>query len=1283
MTIVLSQGSNKNMIEPKKFVNLHGHTSMSVYDAIGTPQDHIDFARSNGSDALAITDHGNANAFSHQYLYSEKLKKQGINFTSLYGAEVYFVPSLTEWKILYEQKQKNKESLKKSKINNKKKYNSNDIPVIDQQVLAKIIADEQEKEFSKIGNEMAEAEEELEEIVKNKEITVGEEEEDLGGTIIEDETESKSNKWSDPLRQRNHLVLLTKNSEGLKALFKIISTSSAEGYYYYPRVDFDMLKKYANGNIIASSACIAGNPAKIIFDQQKHGNFELWEPNDDNKEIIQKNLAEMIAKFQDALGKENFNLELQWNFLSAQHLVNYHLIEASKRTGCPLVVTCDSHYSRPEHWREREIYRLLNPNFRKNSEENAKRIPQKIDELKCELYPKNVSQIWESYKKYSESYKFYDDKIVKNAIERTHDVAHLQIEKEIHPDKRIKLPALNKIVSKSELEYLQEKHKEENLNEDELAFKEIKKISIEGLKTKKLLDKQIYIDRLKYELDVVKYLKNAKYFLTYHQLMKVLGEHMLLGPGRGSSAGSLLAYTLGITQIDPIKYGLLFERFQTKKKQGASDIDSDVADRESAVKILQEHFGEENVIPVSNFSALKPMSLIKDLSKFYDVPFNVVNSYTVSMMDEVMKEMKSEAGFDASQFELTFELLEEHSPSFNRFMAEVANEFEGFRKSLEVLFKQQRSLSRHAGGVCITENSRDSMPLIKGKGGLQTPWPEGLGARHLEGFGLLKFDILGLSTLKVFEHTIRRILKKQGKKYVEFKDIKEWYYNNLHPDNNSMDDLKVFKHVYWDSNFCFTFQFVKPNVQKFMKQMRPKSIMDIAIATSIYRPGPMGLKAPELFLKNREEEDEIEYIHPVMKEILGTSGNLLIFQEQLQLIVHKLSGMPLEDTDSIRKAFTKKDKSQAEKQKKDIETLGDKFVTDCMNYSGISREAGRSVWKDFEKWTSYGFCAAHAVSYAVNSYICAYLLTYYPDEWVASYLDFATDGKGKTATGADPKAVALMEARSLGYKLGKPDINFSEDSFVIKEGKILVPSFSAIKGVGKASLYETKNFRPYKNVDDLLFNSDGKWRHSKFNKRALGNLIRTEAFGSMDLVGPGKIFENYKQMYNVLIENHDLLKKTSNRKKDNDARALLFKLIEEVKINSPEDWTLDEKIDQSIELSGAVDVGLILSQEMLDYFSKAKIESIDSMEEEGNIYWTIIDSCEVKETSTRNKYLNLIFHGDSGARKNCKIWSWNPIKDILFKRGDVVVGKFKKDKWGLKSFPNAMRKLTKQTEKKK
>jgi DNA polymerase III alpha subunit len=502
----------------------------------------------NGGDALALTDHGNMNGFSHQFLYAEKLKKMGKQFKPIHGVEAYFVPSLHDWKRLYEA-ERSSGALNPRRGKFGEMETAREAPV----------------GLEMAGDDLAGTKLELDEVTEIKKAE--EDLDDSGGTIVENEEESKgtASRVRNPLYQRNHLVLLAKNDAGLKSLFRIVSNSAADGFYRYPRIDLNMLREHGNGNIIALTACIAGYPAKIVFDNQNEPDHTLWVPNNDNFEKIQAELATVISEFQEALGKENYYLELQFNKLGAQHLVNKHLIEASKRTGCPLVVTCDAHYSDPSHWKEREIYKMMGMLQFMKPDGERKAIPERIEELKCELYPKNAEQVWESYKNYTKDHDFYDDDLVREAIERTHDIAHQQIGI-VQPDRKVKLPAIERIIESDELKRLQDELGD-GVDEDTLAFKEVKKLAIEGLKFRKVVTKREYIDRLRYELEVVKTLKFSKYFLTYYQIMRVVGEHMLIGNARGSAGGSLLAYVLNITQMDPIKHGLLFERFMTRKKK--------------------------------------------------------------------------------------------------------------------------------------------------------------------------------------------------------------------------------------------------------------------------------------------------------------------------------------------------------------------------------------------------------------------------------------------------------------------------------------------------------------------------------------------------------------------------------------------------------------------------------------------------------------------------------------------------------------------------------------------
>ena len=1220
-------------IPPKKFVGLHSHSTFSIGDAIGTPADHIKFAIKNGMDALALTDHGNMNGVSHQLLAAEKLKKEGINFKAIPGVEAYFLPSLSDWAAL-------KEKRAQDKLEEKKKA----APKTEQEQL------------ELIGDPLASTKEELDAIV-----TTDEEE---SGTVVENEEESKNNKMKDPLYQRNHLVLLPKNSQGLKALYRLVSTSYIDGFYRYPRMDFDMLKRECQGNIIASSACIAGYPAKLIFDCQKEPDWTKWGPNQENFEDIQKSLAESIAKFKDALGEENYYLEIQFNKLGAQHLVNYHLMEAAKRTNTKLVATADAHYSDPNHWRERELYKLMAWMNKTKGDLDSSKIPQKIEDLKCELYPKNAQQMWDSYKHYSQGYDFYDDQTVADAIERTWTIAHEQIG-EIKPDKTVKLPVLEKLVPLEENTRLLKEFPE--ATEDELAYKELVRLAKAGLITKKLHEDQKYIERLKHELLVIKELKFAKYFLTYAKIMEIVSSHMLIGNARGSAGGSLLSYCLGITQLDPLRFGTLFERFLVRGKKGFPDIDSDFGDRELATELIAQYFGENNVLSVSNFAQLQVASLIKDLAKVFSVPFEEVNAYTNKMRNEAMAKAKQEPGFDAQVWQFTVEVAQRDSPSFREFMVKM-QKYPEFKTALDVLFKQMRNVSRHAGGLIITNNPRENMPIIKSGGKLQTPWPEGLNFRHLEEFGFLKFDILGLGTLRMFENCIRKIIKKeQGIKHVPFSMIREWFFKKLHPDNNKLDDMKVYENVYWNNSYAGVFQFVKKNVQNFMAEMKPVNVVDIAIATSLFRPGPMGISAHELYLENRLNPHRVKYKHPLLKEVLADTSGLIVFQEQLQLIYHKLAGIPLEETDAVRKAFTKKDISNKEKAAKDREVMREDFADRCLKVNQIEKRTSYEIFDEMEKFVAYSFNKSHAVAYAITSYQCAWFLTYYPDEWITTYIDYSATEKGKVAGKEDPKVIALNEAKALGYSVGKPDINLSTNEYILK-GKKLIPSFASLKYVGATVVREIDDFRPYRSLEDLMWTKNllhTVWRHSKFNKRALSTLIKMEAFDSLGLVGPDKTFKNYRQMYEVLVEKGDTFKKALARKKNRNNEELLAQAIKDVQILA--DWTTEEKLKFQAELSGSIDLGLICTPEIETFLAKNQVDAIETWESENQNYWAIVQSAAVVTAKTGRKYLKMSLMGSDGSVHTCNVWAYGNTmeENEKIQKHSIIIAPFQKNDFGL------------------
>ena len=592
---------------------------------------------------------------------------------------------------------------------------------------------------------------------------------------------------------------------------------------------------------------------------------------------------------------------------------------------------------------------------------------------------------------------------------------------------------------------------------------------------------------------------------------------------------------------------------------------------------------------------------------------------------------------------------------------------------------------RHAGGVVLTDSplEKENMPLIIGgkdtKRSLQTPWTEGVNYRMLEHFGFLKFDFLALGTLRIFEKTVEKIIKrKTGAKYVKFEEIKKWFADNLSPDKNPMTDMNVYKHVFWDGNYMSIFQFVKPNTQSFMRRMKPTCIRDIAIATSIHRPGPLSLSVDEKFLNNRENHANLKYEHPLLKEVLEDTENLLIFQEQLQLIYHKLCGIPLDETDGVRKAFTKKEINNKEKAAAERDKLKTEFIKLSKENAGVDEKMSSKFFDNMAALVAYSFNLSHAISYSLATYQCAHFLTYHPDEWVTSCLDYSATEKGKVVGQDDPKSTSMREAQKLGYKFAKPDINWSGQGYEMHptEAKVIVPGFTSIKGIGMAALQEIYANRPYKTIEDLLITPSGQWRHSKFNKKALGSLIQLEGFDSLNCVGPNKQVENYKQLYNIILGNYDNLKRISGLKKNNDIRPVLQKLIEEAK--GEPDWTREEKIGFWLALAGSVNMDLVLDERYVKVINQYGLVSIDAVPEPEpdttikETVWFIVKSVAAKVSKAGKPYLEMKVNGEKFIDITLRLWNVanadTIVKQGLIKKNSLMCGEVKRDNFGFSTF---------------
>ena len=1006
-------------------------------------------------------------------------------------------------------------------------------------------------------------------------------------TENEGESKGKSNK----LRTRSHLILLAQNQEGLNNIYTLISESfQGDNFYRNPRVDLDLLKKYNKG-IIASSACLGGVYATIY-----------WNNKDKGEQAVLDGMRDMTKKMLDIFGDRWYG-ELQWIKSKDQHNLNHYVLQMKEEFGIQVISTADSHYPTPRSWKDRELYKRLGilPLITKYKDKPdelpdwlSPELPEQLEEVGYELYPKNGDQMWESYKEYSKySDRLYNDSDILSSISLTHEIAFNRIEDFI-PDNTVRLPSFV-------------------VPEGETATNALIAQCISGLKELKLHKDNEYVDRLRHELRVIDERGFSKYFLTMKAISDKANEHMLSGPGRGSAAGSLVAYVLGITQVDPIKYGLLFSRFLRSDAKDYPDIDYDVSDAFGLKEILADEWGNKTVIPISNFNTLQLRSLIKDISKFYNVPFKEVNSVTSVMEKEAMPKAKAKHGIKAGVYTPTFEEVMEYSESLQKFL----RKYPQIKTHVEALFGQRRSTSRHAGGVVIGEDLDKHMPLISSGGILQTPWSEGMNVRHLEPLGFIKFDLLGLSTLEMIESCIKHLLRREaGVENPTYADVSEWYNKHLHPDVINLEDSDVYKHVFQKGNFVGVFQFTNDGAQKFCKSAKPNNIIDISAITSIYRPGPLSAKVDQEYAKAKRNPDSIHYVNDIVKEVTEETAGFLIFQEQIALLAHKLGkDINLDEANLLRKLLTKKGTGKGAREKERIKV---KFVQGCVE-KGIDRTTADAMWKKFEYFSGYGFNKSHAVSYSILSYQCAWLYYYYPECWAAAFLDKEPESR---------KEAAVNLVQQYGFKVQKVDVNVSTAQWEIaKDGNTLIQPLSSIKGMGDKAIEQIINNRPFNSPEDLLFSENVVY--SKLNKKALQALAESGALDSL----VDERFTGLKHFTESCIENRPKTKKK------------MIQHIDEHKVE--EDYTSEERIEHISSRTGIYPFDLVMSPEIREMIDRYKVPPLGNWDQALKSAWFIPRSITKRKTKTGREYWIVKVIDETSTISTIRCWGIVPGSDVL------------------------------------
>ncbi len=826
-----------------------------------------------------------------------------------------------------------------------------------------------------------------------------------------------------------HLVLLAKNKTGYQNLIKLTTIAHLEGFYYKPRIDWEVLEKYHEG-LIALSACLQGEiPASVL-----NGDLEKTK--------------ELILKYQSLFGPENFYLEIQHHPSSEeQKTINRELINFSKTLGIPLVATNDIHYLNAEDAEAQDVLLCL---------QTKRKIAEKD----------RMCMLGEDYSMRPTEQMERDFSATPEAISNTLKIAEMcNVELELG---NIMLPYFEVPDGKTANAYLRELC-EKGL---EKRYGIIK--AGEGFKAKEgagEVDINKVIERLNYELGVIDKTGFASYFLIVQDFVNwAKNNGIVVGPGRGSAAGSIVSYLTNITNIDPLLYNLLFERFLNPERISMPDIDLDFTDtrRDEVIRYVEGKYGRDHVAQIITFGTMAARAAIRDVGRVLDFPY--------SFCDQVAKLIPMMFTLD----EALKNILE---------FKELYDKDQGAKKLIDTARKLEgvaRHASTHACGVVITKNPLDEhAPLQFASSGDQTVVSQ-YSLHPIEDLGLLKMDFLGLKNLTILENTIGIIEKIHGQK--------------INIDNIPLQDEKTFT-LLRKGDTTGVFQLESSGMKRYLRELKPTIFEDIIAMVALYRPGPMDW-IPS-FIAGKNSNKKIKYLHPKLEPILSTTHGIAVYQEQILQIARDLAGFTLGEADILRKAVGKKIAKLLAEQK-------EKFINGCIK-NGISKETAENVFAFIEPFAGYGFNRSHAACYARIAYETAYFKANYPAEFMASLL---TSDQGDI----ERIAVLVEECKQMKIEVLPPDINESFSTFTVvaaslAEGRPRIRfGLLAVKNVGenivKTVIHERKANGPYKNLEDFLTRVQTK----DLNKKSLESLIKC---GAMDLFGErNQMLQNLDRLLN-------------------------------------------------------------------------------------------------------------------------------------------------------------------------
>ncbi|MGP1597407.1 DNA polymerase III subunit alpha [Peptoanaerobacter stomatis] len=945
-------------------------------------------------------------------------------------------------------------------------------------------------------------------------------------------------------KKSGHIILLAKSNEGYKNLIKLVSIGFVDGFYYKPRVDYELLEKYSEGTICLS-ACLAGDVQQQIL----AGNYEK--------------AKEIALRLENIYGKGNFYLEMQDHNIAEQKRVNIYLRKLSMDTKIPLVVTNDVHYVDKKDYKSHEILLCIQTGKTLADE-------QKMEFQTNEFYFKSQEEMYDIFSG--------DEEALANT-QKIADMCNVEFDFNSYHLPKYSVPS------------------------NYTAFEYLKKLCDEGIKQRYEIVSDDIKNRLDFELNVINQMGYVEYFLIVWDFINYAKiNNIMVGPGRGSAAGSIVSYALKITDIDPIKFGLLFERFLNPERVSMPDIDIDFCyeKRDKVIDYVKEKYGKDHVSQIITFGTFKARLAVRDSARVMGISYALADR-VAKMIPHALK--------------MSIEIALNINPDLKKLYDndETVHNLIDVAKGIENL---PRHASTHAAGVVISKNPVDNyVPLYVQDDNITTQFT----MTTLEELGLLKMDFLGLRTLTVIQKTIENIKKNK----------------NIEIDLETLDydDKKVYELISSGKTLGI-FQIESGGMRKFMKELKPEHLEDIIAGISLYRPGPMD--SIPMYIKNKENNSNIKYIHEKLKPILSVTNGIMIYQEQVMQAVRDLAGYSYGRADLVRRAMSKKKMDVMEQERKNfVYGNEEENIIGCIK-NGVDEESANKIFDDMIDFANYAFNKSHAAAYAVISYQTAYLKTHYKVEFMAALMS--------SVIGNIDKIIEYkIDCEENDVKILPPDINYSYSDFHVENDAIRFP-LSALKGIGFAVAdniaFEREKNGDYTSFEDIVERLESK----NINKKVVESLIKSGAIDSL-IPNRASIMSNYESIINSI----------QLRKKNNIQGQISFFNNESIKNYRQDSIVKINEFSHEILLSMEKDIlGFYLSGNPLDKYKKI----IDS-----NVN---INSVQIKEINEENTSISDIENLKIGivgiinkikinsTKKNNELMAFLTIED-LYSSVEVIV----------------------------